>query len=144
MEVSVSPFFRTFPFPSFFWLFSLVMISVLFFLDSLYRFRVQMIAMLVGDQDDIGFRESRIIGVFGDRIYLYRMIVVRKHQAAMLDERDGQFFFPLLVLKESEAKLLAEAKLAMNKLHISIHVFSLIILRFFKCFRKYNHNRLIP
>lgn len=39
--------------------------------------------------------------------------------------------FPLLVLKESEAKLLAEAKLAMNKLHISIHVFSLIILRFF-------------
>ena len=39
--------------------------------------------------------------------------------------------FPLLVLKESEAKLLAEAKLAMNKLHISIHDFSLIILRFF-------------
>ena len=65
------------------------------FLDSLYRFRVQMIAMLVGDQDDIGFRESRIIGVFGDRIYLYRMIVVRKHQAAVLDERDGQFFSAL-------------------------------------------------
>ena len=90
--IRIVRFLGPFPFPSFFWLFSLVMISVLVFLDSLYRFRVQMIAMLVGDQDDIGFRESRIIGVFGDRIYLYRMIVVRKHQAAMLDERDGQFF----------------------------------------------------
>ena len=65
------------------------------FLDGLYRFRVQMVAMLVGNQDDIGFRESRIIGVFGDRIYLYRMIVVRKHQAAVLDERDDQFFSAL-------------------------------------------------
>ena len=57
------------------------------FLDGLYRFRVQMVAMLVGNQDEIG--------VFGDRIYLYRMIVVRKHQAAVLDERDDQFFSAL-------------------------------------------------
>lgn len=62
----------------------------------------------VGNQDDIGFRESRIIGVFGDRIYLYRMIVVRKHQAAVLDERDDLGFFPPFGLKESEAKLLVE------------------------------------
>ena len=89
-----------------------------------------MIAMLVGDQDDIGFRESRIIGVFGDRIYLYRMIVVRKHQAAMLDERDGQFF-SALGLERIRGEVTSGAKLAMNKLHISIHDFSLIILRFF-------------
>ena len=66
-----------------------------------------MIAMLVGDQDDIGFRESRIIGVFGDRIYLYRMIVVRKHQAAEKNSTE-------IIANENSQKKLGKGKVLKN------------------------------
>ena len=58
--------------------------------DNLHRFRIEMIAMIVGHQYNVGFRQLAVVGQSCPRVYVDNLAVEREHQRTMPDESDLQ------------------------------------------------------